>query len=308
MAKLWKQPRTVWHWIGAVLIALLAVAVWFGLHPHYRFVSGILAALAVVSVVFPAWTWWIGAGSMLGVVALLWSFGPSGYRYASVIPLLLAMLIVAFHFGGKLLRILASAVLGLLTVGLLSVQMPIMLAAMETPAENVPYVIVLGAAVYGETPSISLQNRVKRAIEYLEANPDSKVVVSGGQGEGEDISEAECMRRYLTENGVEESRILLEEHSTSTMENLAFSKAVIENDGGSADRVVIVSSGYHLYRAKAMAKSIGMTAYGAASRDGYPIFMTGMNIREALAVMKLWTLGRWERQACLASAYAVAAR
>lgn len=303
-----KQKRTVWHWIAVALLVLLAAAVWFGLHPSYRYVSGILLVLALVSALLPKITWLLSAGGMLGVVALLWRFGPSGYRYASVIPMLCAVLIVLFHFGGRVLRIAAASVTAVIAAILIGVQTPILLAAMEEPAQNVPYVVVLGAAVYGETPSLSLQNRIKRAMEYLEANPKSKVVVSGGQGEGEDISEAECMRRYLVEHGVDESRILVEDHSTSTMENLAFSKAVIESDGGSADRIVIVSSGYHLYRAKTMAKSIGMIADGAASRDGYPIFMTGMNIREALAVMKLWTLGRWERQACLASVYAVAAR
>ena len=177
-------------------------------------------------------------------------------------------------------------------------------SALIEPAENVPYVVVLGAAVYGETPSLSLENRIRRAIEYLEENPEVKAVVSGGQGAGEDISEAECMRRYMVAHGIDESRILLEEHSTSTMENLAYAKAVIEKDGGSAERIVIVSSGYHLYRAKAMASSLGMTADGAASDDGYPAFMLGMYLREAFAVVKLRLFGSLERTACLASVYA----
>ena len=120
---------------------------------------------------------------------------------------------------------------------------------------------------------------------------DAKAVVSGGQGEGEDISEAECMRRLLVHYGIRDSRILSEDRSSSTMENLSFSKAVIESDGGSAERVVIVSSSYHLYRAKRMAASLGMQAYGIACSDGYPVYMCGMYIREALGIFKLWIFG-----------------
>ena len=116
---------------------------------------------------------------------------------------------------------------------------------------------MLGAAVYGENPSITLQHRLEGAARYLEANPRTKAVVSGGQGKGEDISEAECMRRYLVEHGIDPDRILLEDRSTSTKENLAFSKAVIETDGGKVDRVVIVSSAYHLYRATKIAEMAG---------------------------------------------------
>ena len=128
-------------------------------------------------------------------------------------------------------------------------------------------------------------------MRCLAANPEAKAVVSGGQGAGEDISEAECMRRYLSAHGIAPERILIEDRSTSTKENLAFSKAVIEADGGTTDRVVIVSSGYHLYRAQKTAEQLGMRAGGAAGSDGYPIYMFGMYLREAAAVWKLWVFG-----------------
>ena len=116
-------------------------------------------------------------------------------------------------------------------------------------------------------------------------------VVSGGQGEGEDISEAEAMRRYLVDKGVADGRILMEDRSTSTLENLTFSKQIIENSGGDPARVAVVSSSYHLYRAKRMAAALGMAADGLPSSDGYPVYMTGMYLREAVAVWKLWVLG-----------------
>ena len=128
-------------------------------------------------------------------------------------------------------------------------------------------------------------------MEHLRNNPAAVAVVSGGQGAGEDISEAECMRRYLVEQGVENGRILLEDRSSSTLENLTFSKAAIEDAGGDPSRVAIVSSSYHLYRAKRMAAALGMAAEGLPSTDGYAVYMTGMYLREAVAVWKLWLMG-----------------
>lgn len=125
-------------------------------------------------------------------------------------------------------------------------------------------------------------------MEHLETNPSAVAVLSGGQGEGEDISEAECMGRYLKSKGVNEGRMLLEDRSTSTLENLTFSKKAIEQAGGDPSRVAIVSSSYHLYRACRMASALGMEAEGLRSADGCPVYMTGMYLREALAVWKLW--------------------
>lgn len=287
----------------AVAVMLLAAAgVFFGLHPHYRFVAAALLGVAVVAVLRPRWWWWLTDGVLLGAVALLWMFGPSGYRYASLVPLAAAVLVTVCRFGSRALRTVVCVLVALGTLGLAVVEVPIVSAARDAAEAEADYVIVLGAAVYGETPSVSLKNRVERAIAYLEAHPSAKAVVSGGRGEGEDITEAECMRRYMEARGVAPDRILTEEHSTSTMENLAFSKAIIEADGGGS--AAIVSSSYHLYRAKAMASSLGMEAAGLASSDGYPVYMFGMFVREALGVVKLWTFGSWEREACLASAYA----
>ena len=80
----------------------------------------------------------------------------------------------------------------------------------EEPSANADYVIVLGAHVFGERMSANLRYRVEAAYGYLKKNPDTKVVLSGGQGQGEEITEAEAMRRYLVQEGIEEDRILIE--------------------------------------------------------------------------------------------------
>ena len=85
------------------------------------------------------------------------------------------------------------------------------------------YIIILGARVNGTEPSLSLQTRALKAVEYLNENPETLVVASGGQGEDEEISEAECIIRILREAGIAEERIIREDKSTSTAENIRFS-------------------------------------------------------------------------------------
>lgn len=286
-----KQSFTAWHVIGLIVMLCAAIGVWFGLHPHYRIVSVGLIALAALAAWKRNWMWWIIAGALFGVVVFLWMFGQAGYRFTSMLPLAVILCMIAFRFGKKPVRIATAIVLSALAGAVALIEIPIVTAAVATPEPDAEYVVVLGAAVHGEKPSTALHKRLDRAISYLNENPAAKVVLSGGQGEGEDISEAECMRRYLTENGIDLARILMEDRSTSTKENLAFSKTVIEADGGKTARVAIVSSAYHLYRAEKMAASLGMNASGVASSDGYPIYMFGMYLREAAAVTKLWLFG-----------------
>ena len=122
-------------------------------------------------------------------------------------------------------------------------------------------VIVLGAGVNGETPSMALQTRIDAAAAYLEQHPDVPVVLSGGQGSGEDITEAEAMRRALKAKGMPEDRLLLEESSTSTAENFAFSKVLLEDHDIDTDTAVIavVTNDFHIFRAKLIAQREGLT-------------------------------------------------
>ena len=269
-------------------LLLLAAALWFGLPPGSRYAALGAAALIVPLLLWRKGAfWWVLLG-LIGCGAFLWTFKASGYHYASLLPFLVAALMLVFRFGKRGLKRLAGAATALALILLLAAEAPILHTALNAAKSDAPYVIVLGAAVYGEDPSLSLVHRSDRAMEHLETNPSAVAVLSGGQGEGEDISEAECMGRYLKSKGVNEGRMLLEDRSTSTLENLTFSKAAIEESGGDPSRVAIVSSSYHLYRACRMASALGMEAEGLRSADGCPVYMTGMYLREALAVWKLW--------------------
>ncbi len=144
------------------------------------------------------------------------------------------------------------------------------------------YVIVLGAGVNGTEPSLSLRNRLEAALDFLEKAPGAAAVLSGGQGPGEQITEAECMRRWLAARGVAPERLILETRAATTRENIEFSLALIEQrEGRRPDGIAIVSSEYHLLRAKMQAKKLGVSdCAGVAARTTLPVLRVNYFIRE----------------------------
>ena len=147
------------------------------------------------------------------------------------------------------------------------------------------YLIVLGAGVNGTTPSLSLQERIDAAYTYLNANPDTICVVSGGQGNGEDITEAQCMFNALTEMGIPGSRIWTEEKSTSTLENIIFSLDIIEEKTGvRPDAAGILSSDYHLYRAEMVAREAGISPVCIPAKTSWAHLHLNYFLREIFVV------------------------
>lgn len=122
-------------------------------------------------------------------------------------------------------------------------------------------VTVLGCRVKGTVPTRALMSRCKAAYDYLIKNKNSVAVLSGGKGADEDISEAECMYRILTEKGIDKTRLYIEDASTSTEENLKFSSVVIDKNNLSKE-IIICTSEYHIYRALMIAKKAGINATG----------------------------------------------
>lgn len=156
--------------------------------------------------------------------------------------------------------------------------------------KNLDYLIVLGAHVDGTRLTLALLERTRRALLYLEENPSTKAVLSGGKGEGEEITEAQAMYRYLTEHGIEKSRLLLEEHSTNTKENLAFSLKVI----GTADvSVGVVTNNFHVLRGVLIGRKCGFkSVYPVPSR--YRTWRLLIYIpREIFALIKDKFVGNW---------------
>lgn len=148
-------------------------------------------------------------------------------------------------------------------------------------------VIVLGCGIRGERVSVGLAKRLNKAYEYHLQNPEAVIIVSGGQGPQEDISEALAMKRYLINKGVPEDKIIMEDKSTSTIENFRFSHEIMKEKGFSDSSVVFVTNGYHVYRAASYAKAEGLTVkHLGTDIIWYTIPMNYM--REMLAVLKMW--------------------
>ena len=126
--------------------------------------------------------------------------------------------------------------------------------SMNTEAkDNLDYVIVLGAGVRGTTPTRPLRLRIQKAYEYMTENPDTILIASGGKGRDEQISEAACIRNELVEMGIEKSRILIEDKSRDTEENIRNSFLIIPEEA----EVGIVTNGFHIYRSVGIAKGQG---------------------------------------------------
>ena len=109
-------------------------------------------------------------------------------------------------------------------------------AMLQKPEPGLDYIVVLGAQVKGNRPSLALSHRIWEAAEYLKGNPKTRAILSGGKGTGEDISEAQCMRQELEKLGISEERLIEENKSTSTQENIAYSYALLQADSRKGNR------------------------------------------------------------------------
>lgn len=158
------------------------------------------------------------------------------------------------------------------------------------PLDRVDVVIVLGCRVRGETPSSLLRSRCYNAAEVLKDHPEAVCIVAGGQGEGEDITEAEAMRRLLTEYGIAEERIYKEDKSTSTAENFAFSLDIMEREGLSGN-VAVVTSDYHQFRASLYAKRAGLGETGHYSGSTSTLYFMNSWLREWAALAATYVFG-----------------
>lgn len=145
------------------------------------------------------------------------------------------------------------------------------------------YVIVLGAQVRADGPSRTLRLRLDKAAEYALQNPETTLILSGGQGGREPETEAQAMERYLVEKGVPKERLLLENRSESTLENLAYSRLLIEKQPA---KVGILTSNFHLYRARKIAEKQGMTEVRAIASESDRILFFHFCFRDALAILK----------------------
>lgn len=211
--------------------------------------------------------------AVLTGLAFFLKFCIPGYSFSALVCLCLIALILFYSFMPMIgLKFPAFAkiatriftvilVIGLLVVGI--TEAIIIKASFGDPGEQVDYIVVLGAKVNANGPSVSLWDRINAAADYLDAHPDVIAIVSGGQGTDEPITEAECMFRELVELGIDPWRIWIEDEATSTWENLNFTLDLIEERTRSRPvKLGVLSSEYHLFRASLFARACNVEFVG----------------------------------------------
>ena len=165
-------------------------------------------------------------------------------------------------------------------------------ASLGDPDPGCKYVVVLGAKVRHDGPSVSLQNRIDAAYDYLTAHPDAIAVVSGGQGEDEPMTEAECIYRALIGRGIDPERVWIEGKATSTWENLQFSLDLIEEKTGLRPETIgIISSEYHLFRAGLFADACQVESVGIPAKTTLKSQKLNHFLREVAGVWHYILLG-----------------
>lgn len=244
---------------------------------------------------------WIGI-VLFSLAALFFQFCMIGYSFSALVCLSIVGIIFVYK-GLRLLgsiyprdaRTLKQIFTILLSIGLLVVGITeaiIIKASFGDPRQHCDYMVVLGAGVRGDVPSLSLRNRIDAAYDYLTEHPDVTAILSGGQGEGENITEAQCMFDHLTAMGIDESRLWMEDQATSTWENLNFSLDMIEERTGQRpEKLGVLSSEYHLFRASLFADACGVEFLGVPAKTTKLSLRVNYFMREVAGVWHYLLLG-----------------
>ena len=244
---------------------------------------------------------WIACG-VLAVLAFFLKFVLPGYSFSALVCCCL-IAIIAFYTVMPMLapkfplpvKIATRIFTVILCIGLLVVGITeaiIIRASFGSPKEQVQYMVVLGAKVRHDGPSVSLWDRIYAAADYLEEHPDVIAIVSGGQGPDEHITEAQAMYDELTKLGISPERIWMEDKATSTWENMHFALDLIEEKTGiRPTKLGILSSEYHLFRASLFAKACDVEFVGIPARTSRPSQMINHFMREVAGVWHYILLG-----------------
>lgn len=239
------------------------------------------------------------AGGSMAMLGLLLAAGVFGITFGTAGLIVAGLFLFVYgmtfqtsanrnlNFVLSLTRKLLSIVLMLGLVSFVGIEALILRAAKSDDRMNLQYAVVLGAGIQGDQPSLILKRRLDRSIDYLNANPGAEIVVSGGLGPGTSITEAEVMKRYLVAQQVDEARILKEEKSTTSEENVRFSQQLLSSvHGEPPPAVLIITSDYHMFRAKRIAGKYYSEVYGLSAATPVTT-MINYAVREYLATLKM---------------------
>ncbi|MCI9337298.1 MAG: YdcF family protein [Lachnospiraceae bacterium] len=278
----WLSSHTVLIWI--LVILLMAALVCVGLLPAVLVITFFVEGLKVIRHEGrkPA--------NMLSMAFSVMLFG-----YLAVWP---AMGSLGRNlFGTRLyifISLLAFYVLSLLAIYSLSAVLNLIHLRKRHRAD---YIIVLGAGLLGDRVTPLLAARIEKGIELLSRNPKAMLILSGGQGPGEDLAEGRAMADYAVQRGVDAGRILVEDKSGSTEENLLFSRELMDGDN---PRVILVTTAYHVFRALLLARQQGMKCVGFGAKTKWYFTLNAL-LREFAGYLSL----TWKRHAAAAALMAL---
>lgn len=238
---------------------------------------------------------------LLGIIDTIALLTYTNVNFGILFPGLIGILLIAYLYlklirfkGNPIIKnsVLRSAVVILISLSVASfiiIESLILIGTASDKNRETDFLIILGAGLKGDSVSLTLKERLNTGIEYLNKFPDTKVIVSGGQGFGEDITEAEAMEKYLLRAGISGDRIIKEDKATSTAENFKFSKELIPLQG--KVKIMIITSDFHMLRAKMLAERNGFEPYGITCSTPISVRFNSY-IREYFALIKSFLLDR----------------
>lgn len=176
----------------------------------------------------------------------------------------------------------------LLLIMFIIAQIPVTLYSRKRIKADSDYAIVLGAGVNNGKPSKALTQRIDASKEFLNLYPETKLILSGGKVEDQNVSEAECIKNELIKSGIDEDRLILEDKSTTTVENFRFAKEILNNISPTTKEITVITSDTHLYRACFLAKKEGFKPSPFYAKNTYPVLKLSAALKEAVALWEQW--------------------
>ena len=306
-----REPRTLWSGVSLLGVLLCsAVTAFFLLSEYSAWLAGHDLLMNILVALFL-----LAAGCMLvfPVIFIVTLFiegikviRHEGLKPANLLTMLFSVLLYLYlavwpvigglekgRLGTKLyvlISLSAIYVLALMAVYLLSAALNLFHLKKRRGAD---YIIVLGAGIIGDRVTPLLAARIDKGIELLHHNPGAKLILSGGQGPGEDIAEGEAMARYAEEKNVGPEKIIIEGRSTSTEENLLFSRKLMEK---AWPKVIVVTTAYHVFRALLLAKQQELKCVGFGAKTKWYFTLNAL-IREFAGYLSL----TWKRHVVAAA-------
>lgn len=245
--------------------------------------------LSVISAVF-------GIPILTNGIALIANNAHNIGTYLTVV-LGIILIIIAFFmklikrlFIYPLFKLLSTVLCFGLVVCLISSTFLFIYGKADTATYKEDYLVVLGCGLQGTEPSETLVKRLEKAVGYANRNTTAKIIVTGGMGQGEDITEAEAMYKYLVDNGINPDRILQEHNSTSTTENFEFSNSLTNGDLQNKSAVFITND-FHIYRANSLAKLQGLSMNHLSAQTPWHSVIPSY-LRENLALIQMFVFNK----------------